>query len=500
MQLLFMSDVLTASGNKISLEVLSCCPRGEAWSRMQWPNKQPTTSDMELWKNAMHSICPSQCSNTGVGRFIWLTHRVWKWYWNTDESTLHRTNGNGSSEDVFVAGRKPNHFHYSHSQSREHLNRVCLVQPTLEGEHWRLLSTAQTADVNPTPTMFLKVLESWGNTWLWENMSVSGGMKWIHQSILDGSLVAVTDGSCIREFPPHLCSAAFVLECGKGQGRVIGSFSKSLAIANAYQGELLGLMAIHLLLLSVNKIHQTLEGSVEIVLDCLGALNCVSYLPPYRIPLRCWHSDIIKNILVHCRDLSFVTYYSHIKVHQDDQTSFQNLSRKAQLNCICDHAAQFRIAKDGTKKSEPGKMFPLESVGVFVQGEKMMSDTGGHIRYRVHHQLVRTYYREHNILSHKQFDAIDWKSVHNTLHNLPRLFQLWASEHVLGIAGTMKFLSHQDRQSPLCPSCHKCNETCKHIACCPEAGQAAAFLQSTNEAEKWMDGTGTHPDVKLLLL
>ena len=58
-------------------------------------------------------------------------------------------------------------------------------------------------------------------------------------------------------------------------------------VANAYQGELLGLMAIHLILLSVNKINPTLKGRVEIILDCLGALNRVSYLPPYRIPLRC---------------------------------------------------------------------------------------------------------------------------------------------------------------------------------------------------------------------
>jgi hypothetical protein len=259
-------------------------------------------------------------------------------------------------------------------------------------------------------------------------------------------------------------------------------------------------MAIHLLLLSVNKIHPTLEGSIEIVLDCLGALNCVSYLPPYQIPSRYRHSNILKNILVHCTDLSFVTYYSHIKAHQDNQKSFQNLSRKAQLNCICNHAAKFRIAKDGTKKSEPGKMFPLESVGVFVQGEKMTSNMGGHIQYRADHQLAWTYYQEHNLLSHEQFNAINWKSVHNMLHNLPRLFQLWASKNVFGIAGTMKFLSHQDGRSPLCPSCHKCNKTCKHIACCPEEGRAAAFLQSTNKAEKWIDGTSTHPDVKLLLL
>jgi hypothetical protein len=216
--------------------------------------------------------------------------------------------------------------------------------------------------------------------------------------------------------------------------------------------------------------------------------------------LRCPHSDILKNILVHCRELSFITYYSHIKAHQNNQTSHKNLSRKAQLNCICNHATKYRIAKDGIGKSEPGKLFPLEPVGVFVQGEKMTSNTESHIQYWVHYQLARTYYWEHKLLSYNQFNAIDWKSVHNMLHGLPRLFQLWASTHVLGIAGTMNFLSHQDGCSPICPSCNECTKMGKHIAQCPETGQAAAFLQSTKEVEKWMDGNGTHPDVKLLLL
>ncbi len=64
----------------------------------------------------------------------------------------------------------------------------------------------------------------------------------------------------------------------------------------------------------------------------------------------------------------------------------------------------------------------------------------------------------------------------------------------------MNFLSHQDGCSPLCPSCNECTEMCKHIAQCPETGRAAAFLQSTTEVKKWMDGNGTHPNVKLLLL
>jgi hypothetical protein len=110
---------------------------------------------------------------------------------------------------------------------------------------------------------------------------VTGGVTWISESITQGSLVVVMDGSYIWELFPNLCLAAFVLECNAGR---IGSYSESLHVANAYRGKLLGLMAIHLILLSLNEIHRNLSGSVEIVSDCLRALNRVTYLPPYRIP------------------------------------------------------------------------------------------------------------------------------------------------------------------------------------------------------------------------
>jgi hypothetical protein len=268
-------------------------------------------------------------------------------------------------------------------------------------------------------------------------MSVSGGTEWVDKTIIDSALVAVKDRSYIRELFQNLYSAAFVLECSKGQGRVFGLFSKSLIIANTYWGELLGLMAIPLILLSISKIHQTLLGSVEIVLECLGALKWVTYLPPYRIPSRCPHSDILKTIQVNRRDLTFTMYYSHIKAHQDDQTSFKNLSRKAQLNCICNHAVKHQIVKDSIEKLMPGKMFPHEPVGLFVCGKKMTSETGSHIQYWACHHLARNYCCNPKLLSFNQFDAIDWKSSHHALHNLLRLFQLWAANHILDVAGTI---------------------------------------------------------------
>ncbi len=240
-----------------------------------------------------------------------------------------------------------------------------------------------------------------------------------------------------------------------------------------YRGELLRLMAIHLLLVSINRVHTTLVGSVEVVLDCLGALKHVVHLPPY--PSRCKHLDILKNILVNCHELIFTFHYSHVKAHQDDNVTFDKLSRKSQLSCICNHLAKQRISNLAQLQQRGKYLFPLKEIGAFIKGKKLSLDASLQIRFHAHHQLARKLFLWKKILSGEGFGEVGWDSVHGALHSVLRLFQVWASKHVLGIAGTMKFLSHQDGREPVCPSCLACEETCSHIAQCPKAGCTAAY-------------------------
>ena len=135
---------------------------------------------------------------------------------------------------------------------------------------------------------------------MWDSIVLVGKDDSIEKAIEDRSCVAVTDGSYMRELYPNVCSTAFIIECTDGTGRIIGSFPETNVSANAYQGELLGLMAIHLILRSINKIAPPLSGLVTIIPDCLGAIGRVGHLPPHRIPIRCKHSGILKNILVSC--------------------------------------------------------------------------------------------------------------------------------------------------------------------------------------------------------
>ena len=133
-------------------------------------------------------------------------------------------------------------------------------------------STAIPPCLQEISTYFLDVLIEWGSTWLWDSLRLVGEENWLEEAIQDMTCLAVTNGLNMTELYPDLCSATFVLECSKGRGKFFGSLPEQSVAAGAYQGELLGLMAIQLIFLEVNKVSPTLQGSEDIYSECLGVL------------------------------------------------------------------------------------------------------------------------------------------------------------------------------------------------------------------------------------
>ena len=274
-------------------------------------------------------------------------------------------------------------------------------------------------------------------------------------------------GLFIRELYPDVCSACFVMECTQGRGRLMGSFAEKSSAANAYRGELMGLMAVHLLLLSVYKVKPELTGEVLIYSDCLGALMKVSELPPNRIPTRCKHSDVLKNILVNCSKLTFTTTYLHVDAHQDEDKEWEEMERPGQLNTICDAGAKNKIYKVEDDSALKQVIFPLEPMCIFVNGKKMTSDTGPELRYAAHRVLAKDFFHEYKILFRNQFEEVVWMEVHDTLETkAPKLFALWACKQVMGVAATNDFQAVIDKggdKCKMCPCCGVCVETTEHI-------------------------------------
>ena len=62
-----------------------------------------------------------------------------------------------------------------------------------------VLSTAETPREEQMPNKIKEVLEEWGGNWMWKSLRILGNDEWIMEAIERGTLVAVTDGSHMRE-------------------------------------------------------------------------------------------------------------------------------------------------------------------------------------------------------------------------------------------------------------------------------------------------------------
>ncbi len=360
---------------------------------------------------------------------------------------------------------------------------------------YSIISAAANPPTPEPPVNFWSVIEEWGETWMWENLTIRGGVSWLVEAVADNSLIAVTDGSFMKEINPHFNSAAFVFECTKGQGSLWGSFVEHSPDAGSYWGDLLGLMTIHLILCGINVVSPNLRGSVLILSNCLGALNKVEDLLPYRIPTQCSHLDILKNFMVNCSELSFSRHYSHVKAHQDDHRAYSDLSREAQLNCQMDYLAKKAIYEAQEPQGTPTGRFPLEPICVFLGRNKLTSNKGEKLRFWVQKQLARSRFHDASILFADKFDKVDWEIIHFTLHRVPRMFQIWACKQIMDIAPANRNKPGERSLCPLCPSCTQVPKRCTHVLFCNHAGRVDVLMKSINLLACWLTEVDTDPNL-----
>jgi hypothetical protein len=129
-------------------------------------------------------------------------------------------------------------------------------------------------------------------------------------------------------------------------------------------------MAVHLVLLGVNKLHLDLAGKIPVYTNCNGALQKVENLPPLCILSRCLHADILKNILINCLSLLFQVELYLIKAHQDDLRDFSTLSRPAQLTCAVDAGAKILLQNAYATRPASRPCFPLELIVCYMGKER----------------------------------------------------------------------------------------------------------------------------------
>jgi len=288
-QVLFLSDVLGACGKNLDQHYLERRPDNEAWSTLKFSKERPPRKDFRLWAMALNQLIPPAGIQDRLGRFLHRGYKVWSWRLDPSRQRLYHFSPGATQVYRPAAGQSTRAgTRWTRVEGEEGpvepSGRVCTTSRDRQG---RLIvhSSAEAPRPAPQPNTIQDVLLDWGHTWLWDSLVLIGDDDWLVEAIAEGTCMAVTDGSYIKELYPNMCSAAFILECRQGRGRIFGSFAEQSSVACAYRGELMGLMAIHLIFLAANKLRPSLEGHADVYSDCLGALGRVADLPPGRIPV-----------------------------------------------------------------------------------------------------------------------------------------------------------------------------------------------------------------------
>jgi hypothetical protein len=104
-----------------------------------------------------------------------------------------------------------------------------------------------------------------GGSWMWDYMhDKAEDMGWLTTALEEGTAIPSTDGSYSRTRAPGLCGAGWIIACRKGWGLIKGLFYEYFSDAGSYRGELLGLVALHTLVLHKSKYYSlaTIRGTI----------------------------------------------------------------------------------------------------------------------------------------------------------------------------------------------------------------------------------------------
>ena len=96
-----------------------------------------------------------------------------------------------------------------------------------------------------------------------------------------------------------------------------------------------------------------------------------------------------------------------------------------------------------------------------------------------------------------EFDEVAWQEVYAALHDVPRMFAIWACKQTMGVAGKKLLQSkYKHEDNPMCPSCGLAEESCARVLSCSEEGRVDAFIQSIVLVDNWMKKVGTETGLR----
>ena len=334
---------------------------------------------------------------------------------------------------------------------------------------------------------------------MWEGLTMPADPTWLKEAVTNNTLVCVTDGSYSMEKAPDICGAGWVIYCTAARRHISARLVERSDSASAYRGELLGMLAIHVILYAIEE-YYGVTGDSKVLCDNKGAIYTFQKKSK-RIPAGAKNNDIQRVLRQVKARTKSIHLLHHVKAHQDDYKKRRDLPLDAQLNCFCDDLAKEAVIEGIMNGIQKGATLPLESASVFIGSNKQTTDLAKGLRYFIGKATAREFYatpnsKGHNIMDTEVFDTVAWEDLRDTLALKPKMYQLWFGKQGSDHCGTGAMLKRWDKSADSrCPNCRKANEDADHLNKCRDTGRQQMLLKCIKELKDWMIDNNSYPEL-----
>ncbi len=181
-EVIYLSDVFDAGGRCLNRQYLDHRKQDEKWSTLIFLLEKNPQGHLCLWRECLYALAPCERPTQLVGAFKVNEHKIWDWRYDEEASRVYHLKGHVM--DVYTPSLVPGYpicpNCWTQSQidvPLEEKGDYCIVEQVGLGVYAVVSHTPRQATTEPT--VFWDVVESWGSTWMWENLRITGDISWI---------------------------------------------------------------------------------------------------------------------------------------------------------------------------------------------------------------------------------------------------------------------------------------------------------------------------------
>jgi len=446
---LFLSDIVTGDGCKISEDAWSgACDdsfRASSWPR--WP--KPSRSKWKVWQQCILKAFCVRGRQLRQPLGLWVFEDPeWPWFVVSDYRALYQRRNQQWFIHPLVALRKK-------LTAYESTGIPC--EPPAEGLYCtsvqssksKLLCTGYSAtrQQSPNPQLLLDYLQDTPANWCTQFLSSIHNGASIAQAIVEGSAIAVSDGS----YKDGYGTASWTIQDESGQSVDGNLVCPGLTLdMSSFRSELAGLYSIALITLHICKFFHIQEGAITVGCNGRSALTQI-FQSNIDVDAPCHDLVLATRHLIKSSAITWKPF--HVKGHQDSTGA------------------------------------------VLVQGEKITSKLSKRLYATVHTSDGKSYWLTKSDVTLESFALVDWEAIGCAMKEVKRSRRVFVSKHCSGMCGVGKFmLRWKEWEHDLCPRCG-ISEDSVHVWTCAGFGANELWDLPMIQLTQWVKTVDTHPDI-----